>query len=183
MLKRGEETRVTDPNTGGQKGAKPERFSLIPFDALDMILRSYHYGAEKYSPHNWRRGYAWSLSFDALMRHITAWWEGENTDPESGHHHLAHAGWHVLALLWFQLNAKGTDDRFSTVESASGQEVFVPGSIRNQEGLGRIRGVDGQPLSPEQMEWRAAAKAHSGLADSYDPVTRTWTIPREGYQK
>ena len=185
MLKRGEETRVTDPNTGGQKGAKPERFSLLPFDALDEIVRSYDYGAKKYSPHNWRRGYAWSLSFDALMRHLTAWWEGENIDPESGHSHLAHAGWHVLALLWFQLNAKGTDDRLATqpTEVAGGSEIFVPGSLRNQDGLGRIRNMEGKLLSPEEMEQRAADKRYASFMDSYDPATRTWILSREGYQK
>lgn len=187
MLKRGEEVRVTDPSTGGQKGAKPERFSLIPFDALDEILRSYHYGAEKYSPHNWRRGYKWSLSFDALMRHLTAWWEGEDKDPESGHHHLAHAGWHVLALLWFQLNAKGTDDRFSSTEATSGQEVFVPGSMCHQDGLGRVRGLGGELLSPEKMEERAWSKAfgqkYDTFMEGYDPVTRTWIVSREDKER
>lgn len=191
MLKRsGEEIRITDRFTGGQKGAKPQMFSLVPFDALDEILKGYHYGASKYSEHNWRKGYKWSLSFDALMRHLTAWWEGEDKDPESGLSHLAHAGWHVLALLWFQLNAKGTDDRFATQtagEMAGGPEVFVPGSIRNQEGLGRIRNMEGKLLSPEEMEERAWSKAfdskYDSFMDSYDPATRTWIIPREGYQK
>lgn len=110
------EIRITDPNTGGQKGSKPERYDLIPWNALSIIACVYHYGAQKYEdptvgPHNWRRGYAWSLSFAALLRHLTAWWEGEDVDPESGHSHLAHAGWHILTLIWFTLTNKGTDDR------------------------------------------------------------------------
>lgn len=178
MLKRGEEVRVTDPSTGGEKGAKPERFSLIPFDAMDEILRGYTYGADKYSPHNWRRGYKWSLSFDALMRHLTAWWEGEDRDKESGLNHLAHAAWHCIALLWFQLNDKGTDDRYKPDAGPVGQEVFVPGSIRNQDGLGRVRGLDDKLLSHEEMEERAWSKAfdqkYDTFMEGYDPVTRTW---------
>lgn len=107
---------IIDPATGGRKGQKPERFELLPWDSVKVIARVYDYGATKYSdpivgPHNWRRGYAWGLSFAALLRHLTAWWEGEDIDPESGHPHLAHAGWHVLTLIWFTLTGKGTDDR------------------------------------------------------------------------
>jgi hypothetical protein len=39
--------------------------------------------------------------FAALMRHLTAWWDGERADPESGLHHLAHAGCCLLFLIWF----------------------------------------------------------------------------------
>src|SRR3990172_3998267 len=127
MLARGKETRVVDPSTGGEKGLKPERFSLLPFSSLDEILHAYHFGASKYADHNWRKGYKWSLSFDAAMRHLTAWWEREEADPESGLSHLAHAGWHILCLLWFQANGKGTDDRWRESQSSGagsdGQEV------------------------------------------------------------
>jgi hypothetical protein len=176
LLRRGEETRLEDPATGGQKGAKPERFSLLPFDALDEVIRAYNYGAAKYADHNWRRGYKWSLSFDALMRHATAWWEGEDKDPESGLSHLAHAGWHCLCLIWFQLNAKGTDDRYATAQAAGGQEVFIPGSMCHQNGLGRIRGLDGELLSPEELE----RKSYDDFMETYDPVTRSWFMPNKG---
>lgn len=95
------EIRVTDPETGGQKGKKPEEYALIPVEALAEIARVYGYGAEKYEPNNWRRGYAWSLSYSALQRHINAFWRGERTDPESGLHHLAHAAFHLLSLMTF----------------------------------------------------------------------------------
>lgn len=48
---------------------------------------------------NWRLGYDWSLSYDALQRHLNAFWSGEDLDPESGLPHLAHAAFHVNALL------------------------------------------------------------------------------------
>lgn len=110
------EIRVTDPKTGGQKGTKPQRYDLIPWESVATIACAYHYGASKYEdpdvgPHNWRRGYKWSLSYAALMRHLTAWWDGEDTDPESGLSHLAHAGWHVLTLIWYTIHQPGMDDR------------------------------------------------------------------------
>lgn len=112
------EERKTDPATGGQKGVKPEAYAYIPWDVMSEVARTYHYGSSKYADdevgaYNWKRGYAWSQSFSALMRHATAFWEGEDRDPESGLHHLAHAAWHCLTLMWFGLHSKGTDDRSS----------------------------------------------------------------------
>jgi hypothetical protein len=88
----------------------------LEWSAIQYISRAYHMGAEKYKddvagPYNWRRGYAWSLSYAALLRHLTSWAAGERYDAESGLNHLAHAGWHAITLVWFQINKKGTDDR------------------------------------------------------------------------
>lgn len=101
LVRQAREVRVTDPTTGGQKGAKPEAYALIPVEALADIARVYGYGAEKYAPNNWRKGYAWSLSYSALQRHLNAFWSGEENDPESGLPHLAHAAFHILTLLTY----------------------------------------------------------------------------------
>ena len=79
--------------TGGRKfdGDKLQ-YGLIPPMALKEMVRVLTFGAEKYEPDNWKnvpdskRRY-----FDALQRHLWAWKEGEQIDPESGTHHLAHA--------------------------------------------------------------------------------------------
>jgi hypothetical protein len=105
------EVRVIDPTTGGQKGIKPERFDLLPWEALEEVARVYAFGAEKYEDHNWWRGYKWSLSLGALFRHISRWMCGETNDQESGLHHLAHATFHCLTLISFQRAKRGTDDR------------------------------------------------------------------------
>jgi len=107
------EVRYTDPITGGQKGSKPERHSLIPPEALSEISKVYGYGAEKYDAHNWRKGYPWSLSYDALQRHLNAFWSGQDIDPESGLPHLAHAAFHVNTLLTWSADShyNAKDDR------------------------------------------------------------------------
>lgn len=105
------ETRVTDPETGGQKGRKAEEYALIPVAALAAEARVYGYGATKYAPNNWRKGYAWSLSYSAMMRHLNAFWRGEFYDPESGQPHLAHAKFHCNTLMTFFWEGLGTDDR------------------------------------------------------------------------
>ena len=73
------EVRTTSA-TGGMKGVKLERFDLIPIGPLTELARHYGRGAEKYDNHQWRKGYEWSKSYSALLRHLTAFWNGENYD-------------------------------------------------------------------------------------------------------
>lgn len=102
---------VIDETTGGRKAQKVERYDLLPFEGLDEIARVYGRGAEKYEPNNWRKGYRYSLSYGALLRHVSRWAQGEDRDQETGLHHLAHAAWHCLTLITFQARGLGSDDR------------------------------------------------------------------------
>lgn len=104
------EVRITDLLTGGQKGQKLARFSLIPLDWLWSLAEHYGQGAKKYEDRNWERGYAWSLSYDACQRHLAQWVQGEDTDPETGTSHLVASAWHLIALWWFHQHKRGTDD-------------------------------------------------------------------------
>lgn len=67
-------------------------YGLLPPLALKATVDVLTFGANKYKRDNWKyvddskRRY-----FDALQRHLWAWKEGEEIDPESGKHHLAHA--------------------------------------------------------------------------------------------
>lgn len=106
-----QETRVVDKTTGGEKGQKLARFALLPGDVLWQIAEHYGKGAKKYEDRNWERGYAWSLSFDALNRHLWAWWGGEDRDPETGSLHIVAVAWHAIALAAYQIRGIGTDDR------------------------------------------------------------------------
>lgn len=104
------ETRVT-ASTGGQKGSKDRRYDLIPVGPLDDLSRLYAFGASKYAAHNWRKGYPWSLSYAALQRHATQFWNGEDLDEETGLPHLAAVAFHAFALLEFAKSYREGDDR------------------------------------------------------------------------
>lgn len=84
---------------------------LMPGDALEEIARVLQHGALKYGDRNWEQGMEWHRPFAALMRHMWAYWKGEDLDPETGCLHLAHAGCCVLFLLGYQLRGIGIDDR------------------------------------------------------------------------
>ena len=112
------EVRVTNAKTGAQKGSKLSRLDLVPMAAVGEIAEVFGFGATKYSDHNWRKGYDYGLSFAALCRHLALWNEGQNLDEESGLSHLAHAGWHILALLTFMREHPELDDRFAVKGAA-----------------------------------------------------------------
>jgi hypothetical protein len=106
-----EEVRMTDPVTGGQKGMKPARYGLIPAFSLEEVAKVYGYGANKYEDNNWRKGYSWTWTLDALGRHVAQFRKGESFDSESKLHHLAHAVFHLLTLMEVERAGLGTDDR------------------------------------------------------------------------
>lgn len=110
------EIRIVDPNTGGAKGSKLAAFSLIPPDVVWEIAEHYGKGNAKYPPDedgtpNWRKGYDWGLSLDALERHLHQWKMGEEIDEETGSHHLIAVIWHAIALRWFSKRKLGRDCR------------------------------------------------------------------------
>lgn len=106
------ETRIIDPDTGGEKGSKECQMGALDPLALIRVGEVAGYGALKYARFNYLKGYLWSLSFDALMRHSLAMWNGEDLDPESGLPHAAHIAWHGLCLTSFYERKLGTDDRY-----------------------------------------------------------------------
>ena len=69
-------------------------------------------GAEKYGPFNWRKTKVNASTYiSATHRHFNAWTEGENIDPESGLHHLAHVAANIFILLDAILTKSLIDDR------------------------------------------------------------------------
>ena len=113
-LSTGTEVRTTS-SKGGQKGVKLADYSLIPVEPLRILAEHYGRGARKYSSHQWMKGYEWSKSFSALMRHAWQFWNGEDFDtdegPLKGSPHMAAVAWHAFALLQFMIDNRDLDDR------------------------------------------------------------------------
>jgi hypothetical protein len=122
-----QEVRVVDEKTGGEKGAKLQRFSLVPREFLWALAEHYGLGARKYADRNWERGYKWSLSLDAAERHLNQWLLGETHDEETGSNHLIAVAWHIIALYVFQVRGLGTNDiRPSQPGGAIGDGAGLP---------------------------------------------------------
>jgi hypothetical protein len=88
-------------------------WGLMPFDALRGILKVLQYGKAKYGPRNWEAGMSWDRPYEAMMRHMTAWYLRENNgkDDETGFSHLWHAGCCILFLIAYEMRGVGRDDR------------------------------------------------------------------------
>ena len=116
----GVQTIVTNSESGGKKGRNLLRYGLVPFEMIRALARHYGIGALKYDDDNWRKGYEWSLSYDALMRHLEAWRGGESTTVERFEkegqkyafetHHLIAVIWQATALYCFERWGIGKDD-------------------------------------------------------------------------
>ncbi|QFG11753.1 hypothetical protein PBI_SALK_39 [Arthrobacter phage Salk] len=134
------EIRTVSP-TGGEKGVKPERHSLIPVEALNSIARLYGVGAKKYAAHNWRKGYEWSKSYDAMNRHMALFWSGEDIDPETGEPHMAAVAFHAMTLIVFMQEQPGFDDRYIPERTQEPAEFDFAGYERRQseEALAALR--------------------------------------------
>lgn len=90
------------------------RVDLIPAVVLLELGKHYTYGANKYAPNNWVKGFPYSETSASLLRHLYAWLDGERDDPESGHHHLIAVIWNAVTLFYFELfpeKYKQFDDR------------------------------------------------------------------------
>jgi hypothetical protein len=83
---------------------KPD-YSLLPFAAVDEVVKVLTYGAAKYDRFNWEKVEAVRYQA-ATMRHFSTHMQGEKIDPESGISHLAHAICSLLYLLDFELKKK-----------------------------------------------------------------------------
>lgn len=69
-------------------------------------------GAAKYGRHNYRAdGVRASIYYDATMRHLMGWWEGEDIDPGSGLHHVTKAISSLVVLRDAMIQGAYTDDR------------------------------------------------------------------------
>ena len=78
------------------------RMSLLPKGALSAVIRVLEFGATKYQADGWKHVHnAKTRYYDAMQRHIEAWWQGEQKDSETGESHLAHVVCCALFLMWF----------------------------------------------------------------------------------
>lgn len=87
----------------------PEHLYSIP--AHNDLLKVLAFGAKKYGQHNWRKGMDWSRVYAAAERHLHAWFDGQDKDPETGLSHLAHAMCCTMFLLHYIQTETGKDDR------------------------------------------------------------------------
>jgi hypothetical protein len=103
---------VKESNPKDVIGSTKIGLSNVPLGPLFELAAGMTEGAIKYGRHNYRAiGVRSSIYFDAAIRHLFAWWEGEDFDPDSRIHHLAKAMCCLVIVRDAQMNGKCVDDR------------------------------------------------------------------------
>ena len=107
-----------DDNPKTQYGEKKLKMSSTPVMPLQEMGKVFELGAKKYGRYNWRlHAVSATVYYDAALRHLMAWFEGEDTDPESGVSHLAHVMACMAILMDAQKNGKLKDNRLDAEDT------------------------------------------------------------------
>jgi len=103
-------TKATNPKDS--VGTRKVPFSCVPAPVLSELAVALLEGARKYGRHNYRvAGVRMSVYYDATLRHLTSWWEGEDLDPDSGLSHITKAIASLTVLRDSMIQGNATDDR------------------------------------------------------------------------
>lgn len=103
---------IKESNPKDSIGIRKAPLSCVPATVLLELGVAMQEGAHKYRRHNYRAiGVRASVYYDATMRHLFSWWEGEDIDPDSGLSHVTKAIASLTVLRDAMIQSKFHDDR------------------------------------------------------------------------
>ena len=106
------EATTKDTNPKDAVGCKKPPMSTVSAAVMLEVGAGMLEGACKYGRHNYREaGVRSSVYYDAAMRHMMSWWEGEDIDADSGINHISKAIACLTVLRDAQMNDMVNDDR------------------------------------------------------------------------
>jgi hypothetical protein len=115
---------LKETNPKDKVGVKKVSLSRVSSVVLMEMSLGMLEGDRKYGGHNYRvAGVLASVYYDATMRHLMAWWEGEDTDPASQLSHITKALSSLAVLRDAMHNKMMTDDRPPKLETGWIEEL------------------------------------------------------------
>jgi hypothetical protein len=103
---------VKDTNPKDAVGSTKPPVANVPLSVISEVGMALAEGQYKYGGYNWRViGVRASVYWDATFRHIKAWWEGEDTDPDSQLSHITKAISALVVLRDAMIQENWNDDR------------------------------------------------------------------------
>jgi hypothetical protein len=103
---------LKDTNPKDAVGVRKAPLSTVPAGVIAELGLAMLEGARKYGRHNYRiAGVRASVYYDAAMRHLLAWFEGEDIDPDSGLSHITKAIATLAVLRDSMQQGNWQDDR------------------------------------------------------------------------
>ena len=94
--------------------------SLVPKEAIEAAAKALQVGEKKYGRYNYYKGHKASQLVAAMMRHLTAWMDGEENDPTDGQPHLGSVIAGAAMILKQQKLNTLKDDRYKESEVKNG---------------------------------------------------------------
>jgi len=93
-VKKTGEARQFDTGAQRDSGEGKSRMSLVPHKALNDVMQRYLAGADAYGKNNCKLGMKNSVLYDSTMRHLMAFWTGDESED-----HLGAALWNIMGLI------------------------------------------------------------------------------------
>lgn len=104
-----------DDNPKTAHGLRKPSLHAIPPVALMLLGQAMMEGKRKYGPFNWReQKISTSVYYDAALRHLMSYWDGEDIDPDSGLPHPVKAIACLVILMDAMAQGSLNDDRPKT---------------------------------------------------------------------
>jgi hypothetical protein len=114
--------KAKETNPKDAVGVRKVPFSTLSAQVTAEVGLAMLEGARKYGRHNYRvAGVRMSVYYDATMRHLTAWWDGQDLDPDSGLSHITKAIAALYVLRDAMMNDMAEDDRPPEVKDPNWQ--------------------------------------------------------------
>jgi len=108
------ETTPPDDNPKTKFGLTKPSMSAVPPSALIPLMEAMADGKNKYGLMNWRdKSVSSSVYYDAALRHLMSWYDGEDIAQDSGVHHLGHA-MACMAILLDAMHVNNLNDNRPT---------------------------------------------------------------------
>lgn len=155
----------------GRSNAGKSILHTIDPDFILGIGRISEFGARKYHMRNFLMtpGMAWSSVYESLLRHLLAYWDGEENDAESGLPHLLHAAWNLMCLYTYNRHEQyhPGDDRPSTTERQGRKWADVNAEFK----AAQEAGIEGEVSLKEEVERfasRLRAKGYLGQIEFHN---------------
>lgn len=103
---------MSSTNGGGKRlNTGKLRLELVPTSSIRALAEVLQAGAAKYDDRNWEKGMKWTIVYACAMRHLLAWYDGEDLDPESKLNHLKHVLANISFLIEYEKTCPNLDDR------------------------------------------------------------------------
>jgi hypothetical protein len=159
------------------------KWGLLSFKALAELVKVLEFGAKKYDSWNWSKGLSFTETFESMQRHLVAWYNGEDNDPETGLSHMAHVFCNAMFLMHFIVTGTGKDDRyFKNNDNNTEQTEFANKEVALHGGSFTGKSIGGYPYNQEPGAGYIY-KPYAAAMEQREQIGRDITKRNSDYQR